>query len=118
MEERTPRGPAWGLLYVVAAGMLGVLGIVEAYVPAGPLLRALELIVAIATFAAMALWVHVNRRALDLAGERDGNVRRVDALSIRVVDRAAGTGPARMDEPRRQAPARRAAVVALGHRRR
>jgi hypothetical protein len=69
--------PSWGRLYALAALMLALLGAVDAWVPAGVWRRTLEVAITVVAFAAIHLWVRGNRRALDLAGERDPGFRRV-----------------------------------------
>jgi hypothetical protein len=73
----TPRNPSWGWLYLLTALLLGLLGLVETSLPAGAWRRTLEIVICVAAFAAMRLWVRANRRALDLLGERDHGLRRV-----------------------------------------
>ena len=71
MEDATYPTPSWGALYTVVTLMLGTLGIVEALVPAGAWRRTLEVPITLAGYAALQLWIRVNRSALDLAGQRD-----------------------------------------------
>jgi hypothetical protein len=70
------RKPSWGLLYLLAALLMGLLGLVEAVVPAGAWRRALEIVISVVVFAAMHLWIRANRRALDMLGERNHGFRR------------------------------------------
>ena len=65
------RNPSWGSLYLLATLMMGLLGLVEAVVPAGTWRRTLEIVISVVAFAAMHLWVRANRRALAMVGERD-----------------------------------------------
>jgi hypothetical protein len=69
--------PSWGWLYLLATLLIGLLGLIEAGVPAGAWRRTVEIVVCVVVFAAMHLWVSANRRALDLLGERQHGLRRV-----------------------------------------
>jgi hypothetical protein len=65
--------PAWWSLYVIAALLVGLFGLVEVYVEAGLLRGILEAVTVIAGFGSIQLWLHRNRMALDLArGRRHG----------------------------------------------
>jgi hypothetical protein len=70
MVHRTRREPKWGWLYAVIGVLVALFGLVETVVPAGAPRRILEILVVLALIAAMALWVRVNRTALDGARER------------------------------------------------
>ena len=65
-----PRGAAgrfrWGALYGGALLPLAVLAVVEVAAPPGPLRTVLRCVLALGTFAAMALWVRSSRAAFDL----------------------------------------------------
>jgi hypothetical protein len=88
------RKPSWGLLYLLAALLMGLLGLVEAVVPAGARRRTLEIVIAVVVFAAMHLWVGANRRALDMLGERDHGFRRAvdEPARSELVGRGRDTG--------------------------
>jgi hypothetical protein len=61
----TPPRPRWSGLYLVAAGMLGVLLAVQAFVSAGSERTALQCGLVLTGFGAMARWARRNRAALD-----------------------------------------------------
>lgn len=67
VRSRSPR-PRWGALYAVTGLLLGLLGTVEAGLPAGAPRRALEGVGVAVLFGAMALWIRFNRTALALEG--------------------------------------------------
>jgi hypothetical protein len=75
--DRRPRKPSWGALYALATLMLGLLGVIDVLVPPGVWCRTIEIVITVAAFGAIHLWVRANRRALDLAGERNAGFRRV-----------------------------------------
>lgn len=75
--DRIPEKPSWAGLYVLATLAPGLLGVVDALVPAGAWRRTLEVVITVVGFGAIHLWVRANRRALDLAGERAAGFRRV-----------------------------------------
>jgi hypothetical protein len=65
--------PAWWSLYVIAALLVGLFGLVDVYVEAGLLRRILEIVTLVAGGGAIQLWLRRNRMALDLArGRRHG----------------------------------------------
>ena len=53
--------PMWWLLYVIGFLLVVGVGLVERYVPAGPLRTVLECAVVIVAFSLMLAWRHVNR---------------------------------------------------------
>ena len=80
------RNPSWRWLSLLTTPLIGLLGVVEAVVPAGACRRALEIVICVVTFATMHGWVRANRCALDMLGERDHRLRRA-------VDEPAPTDP-------------------------
>ena len=62
--------PRWGWLYAMVTPLLGALGLVEAGMAAGPARQIVELVLTLVIFAAMALWVRLNRAAVTTAAER------------------------------------------------
>jgi hypothetical protein len=65
------RKPRWGALYALFALLVGLIGLVEATVAPGAARRTLEMVVTLMLFGLMALWVRVNRLAVDAEGERE-----------------------------------------------
>jgi hypothetical protein len=61
----TPPRLRWSGLYLVAAGMLGVLLVAQALVPAGSARTTLQCGLVLTGFGAMAEWARRNRAALD-----------------------------------------------------
>ena len=61
----TPPRPRWSGLYLVAAGMLGVLLAVQALVPGGSARTTLQCGLVLTGFGAMAEWARRNRAELD-----------------------------------------------------
>jgi hypothetical protein len=64
---RGERKPAWWALYGIAALLLAVVGLLEAYVEVGLVRRILECLAVLAGFGSIQLWLRSNRIALDLA---------------------------------------------------
>jgi hypothetical protein len=62
--------PTWWLLYVIAAFLVAVVGLIEMFVDAGVLRKVLDVLTVIGGFGLIALWRRSNRIALDL-GRRD-----------------------------------------------
>jgi uncharacterized membrane protein HdeD (DUF308 family) len=58
--------PRWWWLYAVGAVLVAMLGLVEPQVGEGALRTVLEVVVAIAGFSLMSVWLRVNRLALEL----------------------------------------------------
>jgi hypothetical protein len=58
--------PTWWLLYVIAALLVMVVGLLEIFVDAGALRQILEALAVIGGFALIALWRRSNRIALDI----------------------------------------------------
>ena len=58
--------PRWCCLYAVGAVLVALLGLVETEVAEGGLRTVLETVVAVAGFSLMAVWLRVNRLALEL----------------------------------------------------
>jgi hypothetical protein len=70
---RIERKPAWWALYGIAALLVAVVGLLEAFVEVGLARRILEIVTVLAGFGSMQLWLRHNRIALDLArGPRRG----------------------------------------------
>lgn len=65
--------PRWGTLYTLSALLVGLVGLVEIAIPAGTARQVLEVVATLAGFAAMAIWVRLNRVALDMAGAGQGS---------------------------------------------
>jgi hypothetical protein len=63
--SKDPRS-AWCLLYLIGALLMAVLGLVESFVETGVLRSILEAMTAIAGFALIGVWLHLNRLALEL----------------------------------------------------
>ena len=62
---REPR-PTWWRLYVIAALLVAVVGIVEAFVEGAVLRKILETITIAVGFGSICGWLHLNRIAFDL----------------------------------------------------
>jgi hypothetical protein len=60
-SRRRMKQPMWWLLYVIGFLLVAGVGLVERYVPAGPLRTVLECAVVIVAFSLMLAWRHVNR---------------------------------------------------------
>jgi hypothetical protein len=75
--DRIHPRPRWCGLYVLAALLVALVGVVDAFMPTGAWRRALEIGIVVIGFGAMRLWVRANRLALDLAGARDAGFRTV-----------------------------------------
>jgi hypothetical protein len=60
--------PRWWALYVLCGLLVGLIGLVQAEVPLAPARRVLDVVATLTVFGMIALWVHLNRVALDLAG--------------------------------------------------
>ena len=58
--------PRWWVLYSVSALMLGAVGLLERYVPAGPVRTVLECAAVVLAFGLMLLWRRCNRVRFDL----------------------------------------------------
>lgn len=58
--------PRWWALYVLCLLLVGLIGLVQAEVPLEPIRQVLDVAATLTVFGMMALWVHVNRAALDL----------------------------------------------------
>jgi hypothetical protein len=67
---RSGEKPTWWLLYTIGLLLLGLLALVELFVPTGGLRGVLEITVVIATFGLMAQWLRRNRVALELERRR------------------------------------------------
>ena len=57
----TRRKPAWWLLYGINVLLVGGVGVLERYLPAGPVRTVLECAVVIVAFGLMLLWRRSNR---------------------------------------------------------
>ena len=68
-EGRPPR-PTWWLLYLIAALVVAVVGLVQCCVDAAGLRKILESLSVIGGFGLVALWRRENRIALDLERRR------------------------------------------------
>jgi hypothetical protein len=68
-ELRGPQ-PTWWLLYVIAGLLVGIVGLLEIFVDAGPLRKILEAFAVVGGFGFIALWRRSNRIALDI-GRRE-----------------------------------------------
>ena len=55
------REPAWWVLYLIGLLLVGGVGLLERYVPAGPVRTVLESLVVAAAFGLMLVWRHCNR---------------------------------------------------------
>lgn len=65
-REWRDRRPTWWLLYVIAALLVAVVGLVEMFVEGEGLRKALEIVTAVTGFGMIGLWLRLNRAALDL----------------------------------------------------
>jgi hypothetical protein len=74
--RRRAAKPRWRLLYFMVTPLLGVLGLAEGGMAAGPARQVVEVVLTLLIFGAMALWVRVNRVAMMAAGERPAPVIR------------------------------------------
>jgi hypothetical protein len=86
--SRTPagspiRGPRWILLYTATLAQLAALALVEVVQPAHPVRVGLRCLLALGLFATMAVWLRVNRPALDLENWCDCAGQR---MTIRVIE--------------------------------
>ncbi len=81
--------PMWWLLYAIVLLLLGLLGLVELAVPEGSPRTVLEIVVVVATFALMLIWVRRNRVAVELAQWDAQHPRR----GLPIVPPAAERGP-------------------------
>jgi len=75
--DRTPRKPSWAKLYLLAALLMGAVGLVETLIAPGAWRRTLEIVVCVAGFGAIHVWVRAQGCALDLLGQREGAVSEV-----------------------------------------
>ena len=62
--------PAWWLLYGIAALLVAMIGLVEAFVPGMGLREILEAVTVVGGFALISFWLRLNRIALELKRER------------------------------------------------
>jgi len=62
--------PRWWLLYVIAALLVGVVGLLEISVQGDVVRKVLESLDVVAGFGLIGVWVRLNRRAFDLAQDR------------------------------------------------
>jgi hypothetical protein len=62
--------PTWWLLYVIAALLVGVVGLVEISVQGDVVRKVLESLDVVAGFGLIGAWLRHNRGALDLARDR------------------------------------------------
>ena len=97
--ERRDAKPAWRLLDAIGLLLLGLLALVEMFVPAGGLRGVLEIAVVIGMFRLMAIWVRHNRVAIEL--EEWSAYHRPQQLPV--VPLAEETHVARRSEPSRTA---------------
>ena len=97
--------PTWWLLYAIAGSLVGVLALVELFVPEERLRTILDIVVVVIGFALMALWNRRNRVALELdeCRRRSGPVRhdRVasTARAAEMVEKGNGSVAPRVPEP-------------------
>jgi hypothetical protein len=68
MAENEVPTPRWWALYLLCGLLVGLIGLVQDAVPLGPARRALDVVATLTVFGMMALWVRLNRVALDMAG--------------------------------------------------
>jgi hypothetical protein len=104
--DRTPRAPSWAVLYLLAALLVGGVGLVEVGVAPGAWRRMLELAVCVAGFAAIYAWLRAERCALDRLGPRQLGIREIPG---RPLDQPMGR--AHIDAP--AAGLERASVAAM-----
>jgi hydrogenase/urease accessory protein HupE len=64
--EMSERRPTWWGLYLIAALLVAIIGIVEAFVEGVLLRKVLETITVAAGFGSICVWLHLNRIAFDL----------------------------------------------------
>jgi len=95
-HRRRHPAPAWSALYLIAALDLAGLAAVPVVVPAGDVRRAALGVAALATFAAMALWIRANRIALAL---EDDAACCTTPLVVRVIRAPAGHAVGDVDVP-------------------
>jgi len=62
--------PTWWLLYVIAALLVGVVGLVELSVQGDVVRKILDSLDVVAGFGLIGVWVRRNRSAFDLARDR------------------------------------------------
>jgi hypothetical protein len=62
--------PTWWLLYVIAALLVGVVGLVEISVQGDVVRKILDSLDVVAGFGLIGVWVRRNRSAFDLARDR------------------------------------------------
>ena len=67
---RSDEKPRWWLLYPIGLLLVGLIALVEIFVPASGLRGALEITVVIEMFRLMAQWLRRNRVALELRRRR------------------------------------------------
>jgi len=97
--------PTWWLLYAIGLSLVGVLALVELFVPEKGLRVVLQIVVGVIGFAVMAFWNRRNRVALELdeCRRRGGPVRhgRVasTARAAEMVEKGNGSGPLRVPVP-------------------
>ena len=60
--------PPWWLLYSIGALMLGAVGLLERYVPDGPVRTVLECAAVVGAFGLMLFWRRCNRARFDVVG--------------------------------------------------
>jgi hypothetical protein len=60
-SRQTRRQPAWWVLYLIGLLLVGGVGLLERYVPAGPARTVLECFVVTVAFGLMLVWRHCNR---------------------------------------------------------
>jgi hypothetical protein len=71
--ETCERGLTWGAPYLIAALLVAMVGIVEAYIDGVVVRKVLETITVAAGFGSIWLWLRTNRIAFDLdKGRRRG----------------------------------------------
>jgi hypothetical protein len=68
-RRRNPR-PAWWLLYVIAVGLVVVVGLVDTLVPGGGLRKIVESLTTVSGFGLIGVWLRRNRIALELEQAR------------------------------------------------
>jgi hypothetical protein len=61
MARHVRRKPAWWLLYIIGVVLVGGIGLIERFVPAGSARTVLECAVVIVAFGLMLLWRCCNR---------------------------------------------------------
>ena len=96
--------PTWWLLYAIGLLLVGLLALVEIFVPAGGLQSILEITVVIGSVGLMALWLRHNRVAMELEehDRRRGTVgHRRPAFPLRQVTKPAKDQGSRVAPPLR-----------------